>query len=89
MLHTKYQGSKPYGQTIIFFMFFPLGEQFLAPGILYKLGRGLLGDAMYQKSRLEALGFQTRIFFSCFSLNNCLCKTCDPWAGPLAPEGII
>ena len=59
MLHTKYLGSKPYGFRKDFFHVFPyigLGK-ICDPGVghfwpqgynLNKLGRGLLGDAIYQ-----------------------------------------
>ena len=56
---------------------------------LNKLGRGLLDDATYQISMLQALWFQTRRFFQCFSYIS-LCKTCDPRGGPIfGPRGII
>ena len=56
---------------------------------LNKLGKGLLGDATFQISRLWALWFQTRIFFSRFPYIS-QCKTCDTPGGGggafLAPE---
>ena len=64
MLHTKYQGSKPYGfrQEDFFYVFLiqayakhvtPGAGQFWPQGYnLNKLGRGLLGDATYQIPRL-------------------------------------
>ena len=65
MLHTKYHGFKPYGfrQEDFFSMFFPikayvnnvtLGQGHFWPQghNLNKLGRGPLGDATYQISRL-------------------------------------
>ena len=60
----------------------PRAGQILAQGYhLSKIGRGLRGDATYQISRLFALGFQTRRFFSHFPYIS-LCKACDPrgWA---------
>ena len=47
---------------------------------LNKLGRGSLGDATYQITRLYALWFQTRRFFHVFPYIS-LCITCDPEAG--------
>ena len=61
MLHTKYQGSRPCGFRQEDFSLFsslsktsdPRAEPFLTPGILFKnLGKGPLGDATYQISRL-------------------------------------
>ena len=64
MLHTKYQGSRPYGFRLEdFFMFSldislcktcdPGGGPFWPQGyILNKLGRGSLGNASYQISML-------------------------------------
>ena len=64
MLHTKYQGSRPYGfRQEDFYMFFPkyvyvkhvtLGAGPLWPQgyNLNRLGRGSLGDASYQISKL-------------------------------------
>ena len=48
---------------------------------LNKLGRGPLGDATYQTSRLYALWFQTRRFHCVFPI--CLCKTCDLRGSPI------
>ena len=74
MLHTKYQGSRPCGFIQEdSFMFFPISAyvKHVTPGVgpfwplghnLNKLGRGQLGDATYQISRLQALWFQTRFF---------------------------
>ena len=57
MVHTKYQGSRPYGfRQEVFFMFFPIlayvkhvtkdAGHFWSLGYnLNKLGRGSLGDA--------------------------------------------
>ena len=70
---------KALGQEDIF-MFFPIyaylkhvtpGQGHILPQghNLIKLGRGLLGDATYQISRLYALWFQTRRFFHVFSLH--------------------
>ena len=76
MLHTKYQGSRPYGfRQEDVFMFFPIkacakhgtlgAGHFWQQGYnLNNLGRGLLGDASYKLPRLYALWFQKRIFFS-------------------------
>ena len=63
ILHTKYQGSRPCGfRQEDFFMFLPIkayvkpvnpGGHFWPQGYnLNKLGRGLLDDTTYQKSRL-------------------------------------
>ena len=63
MLHTKYQGSRPYGIRREDFFMFPYislcktcdhrGGPFFAPGDnLNKLGRGPLGDATYQILKL-------------------------------------
>ena len=64
MLHTNYQGFRPYGfRSEDFFMFFtvytnvkhvtPWAGPFLAPGDnLNKLGRSPLGDATYEVSKL-------------------------------------
>ena len=64
MLHTKYQGSRPCGfRQEDYFMFLLLNAyvKHVTPGWghfwpkghnLNKLGRGLLGDATYQISRL-------------------------------------
>ena len=64
MLHTKYQGFKPYGfKQEDFFMFFPIKDyvKHVPTGVgpfwpqkynLNKLGSGSLGDASYQISRL-------------------------------------
>ena len=60
--------------------FWPLGYN------LNKLGRGSLGDASYQISRLYALWFQTRRFFYGFPYIS-LCKQCDPVAGNFQPQG--
>ena len=50
---------------------------FLPPGYnLNKLGRGSLGDASYQMSRLYAVLFRTRIFFHV-----------SPWEGPFLAQG--
>ena len=60
MLHTKYQGSRPYGLRKEDFLMFPYVKH-VTPGrshfwpqgdILNKLGRGLLGDATNQISKL-------------------------------------
>ena len=63
---------------------------FFAPWLNFnKLSRGLLVDATYQISRLYAMWFQTRIFFSCFPYIS-ICTTCDPGGGPIfGPSGII
>ena len=53
---------------------------------LNKLGRGPLGNATYQISRIEALRFQTRRFFHVFPKIG-LCKKCDPGAGHIWPPG--
>ena len=65
MLHTKYQGSRPYGfRQEDFFMFFPIKAyaKHVTPGAalfwpqghnLNKLGRGPIGGATYQISRLS------------------------------------
>ena len=64
MLHTKYHGSRPCGfRHEVFFHIFPIKAyvKYLTHGAgpfwpkgynLNKLGRGLLGDATYQISRL-------------------------------------
>ena len=87
MLHTKYQGSKPYGFRLEdFFMFFPIEAYvktcypfFWPQGYkLNKLGRGLLGDASYQISRLLR---QRRFFRGSPYIS--LCKTCDPLDGAI------
>ena len=66
------------------------GKPFLAPrAFLNKLGRGPLGDATYQISRLYGLWFQTTRFFHVFRYIG-LCKTCDPWGGAIfGPKDII
>ena len=62
MLHTKYQGSRHYGfiQYFLFSLYKPMLKH-MTPGggpfwphghNLNKLGRGPLGDAIYQISRL-------------------------------------
>ena len=80
MLHTKYQGSRPHGfRQEDFFMFFyiyayvkhvTVGAGHLLPQAhnLNKLGKGLLGDATSQISRLKAFWFQTSRFFHVFPL---------------------
>ena len=67
MLHTKYQGSGPYGfRQEDFFSHFPYislyracdprgPSHFWPQGYNLKLGRGPLGDATYQISRLKGL----------------------------------
>ena len=78
MLHTKYQGTRPYGfRQQDFFYAFPYislcktcdsqGQGNFCPegGNLNKLGRGPLGDATYQSSR--PYGFRLEDFFM-FSL---------------------
>ena len=47
---------------------------------LNNLGRGLLGEAMYQISMVRDFWFQIRRFLKVFSI--CLSKTCRPWVGP-------
>ena len=70
---------QPYGFRQDFFMVFPIrayvkhvthgAGQFWPQGYnLNKLGRGSLGDASYQISRLYALWFQTRRFFMVFPI---------------------
>ena len=60
---------------------------FLTQGhYLNKLGRGPLGDAKYQKSRLLALWFQTRRFFHIFPIQNV--KHVIPWVGPFLARGL-
>ena len=63
---------------------------FLCQGLHFnKHGRDPLYDATYQILRLEALWFQTRIFFSHFPYIS-LCKTCDPRGGAiLGPKSKI
>ena len=79
MLHTKYQGSKPYGfRQEDFFHVFPYiglcktcdpgAGHFWHRRYLNKLGRGSLGDASYQISSLKDLWFQTRRFFMFLSV---------------------
>ena len=80
MLHTKYHGSRPSGFRQEVFSHFPyrsLCKTFDPPGRghfwlkgynLNKVGRGPLGDATYQISRLLALWFQTRRFFHIFPI---------------------
>ena len=74
MLHTKYQGSRPYGFRLEDFrMFFlyslrrtcdPQGGPFLAPGNnLNKFGRSLLSDATYQNIRALGLMGSGKFFF--------------------------
>ena len=54
-----------------------------------KLGRGPIGDAINQISRLLALWFQTRRFFDVFPYIS-QCKICDPRGGAIfGPRGII
>ena len=74
MLHTKYKGSSPCGfRQEDFCMLLPIKAyvkpvtqrrgHFWPQGYnLNKLGRSLLHDTTYQKSRLWALWFQTRRF---------------------------
>ena len=69
MLHTKYQGSRPCGFRQDFFHI--ASVKHVTPGLghfwpqgynLNKLDRGLLGDTIYQISRVSAYWFQTRRF---------------------------
>ena len=88
ILHTKYQGSRPYGfRREAFFMFslykpilnmWPSGQgHFWHQGHnLNKLGRCLLGDATYQISRLYVLCFQRRRFFKISSWKS-IFSLCD------------
>ena len=97
-LHAKYQGSTLCGfKREDFFHVSPYKslckhvtsgrDHFWPPGYnLNKLGRGLLGDATYQISRLYALWFQTRRFFQYFPYIS-LCKQCDPRVGPFLAPG--
>ena len=67
MIHTKYQGSRPYGfRQEDFFSCFPVKHvvpvagPFLAPwGIIKRNLEPLLGDALYQISMFYVLGPQT------------------------------
>ena len=79
MLHTDYQGSRPYAFRQDFFSCCPYistcrtcdprGVAILVPGhILNKLGRDPLGDTTYQILWLKALWFQTRRFFTFFPI---------------------
>ena len=94
MLHTKYQGSRPYGfRQEDVSMFFPkicdlqVGTIFGHQGHnLNKLGRGPLGDATYQISRPRTLWFQTRNCFHVLPYIS-LCKTCDPQGGAILVPG--
>ena len=55
---------------------------------LNKFGRGPLGDATYQISRLGLMVSDQKIF-PCFSLLS-LCETCDPWGRAIfGPRGDI
>ena len=99
MLHTKYQDSRPYGfrQEDFFYIFpyislcktcDPAANLFWPQGYnLNKLGRGPLGDATYQISRLWALWFQRRRFFFNVFPYISLWKQCDPGAGPFSAKG--
>ena len=50
----------------------PGAEPFLAPGhYLNKLGRGLLGDGMYQYQGLKLYGFRQEVFFHVFPKGLC------------------
>ena len=81
MLHTKYQGSRPYGfRKEDFFMFFliwalvkhvtPVAGCFWLEGYIFnKLGRGPLGDATKCQGS-KPFGFRQKIFFNVFSLYN-------------------
>ena len=51
-----------------------------------KRGRGLLGDATYQISRIQALWFQTRRFFHVFPIYAYV-KHMTPRAGHFYPQG--
>ena len=53
---------------------------------LNKVGKGPLGDATYQISRLYALWFPTGRFFHVFPYIS-LCKTCDLPAGTFFAQG--
>ena len=80
MLHTKYQGSRPFGfRQEDFFHVFPIkaNVKHVTPGAglflaqdynLNKLGRGPLDNATYQISWLLTLWFQARRFFHVFPI---------------------
>ena len=51
-----------------------------------KLGRGRLGDATYQISKLCTFYFQRRRFLK-FSFFVPMLQTCDPGAGPILTPG--
>ena len=56
-----------------------------------KLGKGPLGDATYQISRLLSLivSDKKKLFFHRLPYIG-LCKTCDPWGGAIfGPRNII
>ena len=102
MLHTKYQGSRHYGFRQEDFSMFPYmslcktcdpqgRDNFYPQGDhLNKLGRGPLGDATFQISRLWALWFQTSRLFLCFPYISLCIITCDPWGHAIiGPRGII
>ena len=86
MLHTKHQGSRPWDFRKEEFSCFsyrnlcktcdPQGWPILGPRGLNKLGRGLLDEATYQISSLEALWFLTRRFLKILSQKS-IFSLCD------------
>ena len=65
----------------------PRGSSFYCPRghTLNNLGRGPLGNAIFQIFRFYAFCFQTRSFFSRFTYVS-LCKICDQKTGSVWPQ---
>ena len=94
MLHTKYQGSKPYGFRRCFCPIEAYVKQ-VTPGVGHfwpqgynwtKFRRGSLGDASYPISSSRPCGFRQEDLFM-FIMHISLYKTCDPGEGLFSPPG--
>ena len=81
MLHTKYQGSRPFVLDKNIFSCFTIYKKAYVQHVtagraifwlqghnLFKLGRGLLGDATYQNVKALGLMVLGKKIFSCFSV---------------------
>ena len=100
MLHTKYQGTRPYGFRQEDCLLFPLYKPMLnksPPGRshfwpqghnLNKLG-SLVGDTSHQNIKALSLMVSDKKICSCITAIS-LCKPCDPWGRAITGlSGII